>query len=64
MLEHLESKSLYCFLDGYNKIVINPEDQEKTTFTCPFGTYVYRRMPSGLCNAPAIFLKMHDEYFF
>ncbi|GJS28484.1 reverse transcriptase domain-containing protein [Tanacetum coccineum] len=30
-------------------------DQEKTTFTYPFGTYVYRRMPFGLCNAPASF---------
>ncbi|KAM2132471.1 hypothetical protein ACFX1Q_013859 [Malus domestica] len=32
-----------------------PEDQEKTTFTCPFGTFAYRRMPFGLCNAPATF---------
>ena len=31
------------------------EDQEKTTFTCPFGTYAYRRMPFDLCNAPATF---------
>ena len=31
------------------------EDQEKTTFTCPFGTFAYRRMPFGLCNAPATF---------
>ncbi|GKB73061.1 reverse transcriptase domain-containing protein [Tanacetum coccineum] len=30
-------------------------DQEKTTFTCPFGIYAYRRMPIGLCNAPATF---------
>ncbi|GJX64987.1 reverse transcriptase domain-containing protein [Tanacetum coccineum] len=30
-------------------------DQEQTTFTCPFGTYAYRRMPFGLCNAPATF---------
>ena len=33
--------------------MIAPEDQEKTTFTCPFGTFAYRRMPFGLCNAPA-----------
>ncbi|RVW45814.1 Retrovirus-related Pol polyprotein from transposon 17.6 [Vitis vinifera] len=48
----------YCFLDGYSRyfqIEIDVEDQEKTTFTCPFGTYAYRRMPFGLCNAPATF---------
>jgi hypothetical protein len=58
MLERLAGKSFYCFLDGYsgyNQIVINPEDQEKTTFTCPFGTYAYRRMPFGLWNALATF---------
>ncbi|CAN6707319.1 unnamed protein product [Malus baccata var. baccata] len=37
------------------QIVIAPDDQEKTTFTCPFGTFAYRRMPFGLCNAPATF---------
>ncbi|XP_075098830.1 uncharacterized protein LOC107785474 [Nicotiana tabacum] len=48
----------YCFLDGYsgyNQIVICPEDQEKTTFTCPYGTFAFKRMPFGLCNAPATF---------
>ncbi|KAH9717584.1 hypothetical protein KPL71_021883 [Citrus sinensis] len=58
MFERLSGHSHYCFLDGYssyNQIVIAPEDQEKTTFTCPFGTFAYRRMPFGLCNAPATF---------
>ncbi|CAN6544492.1 unnamed protein product [Malus baccata var. baccata] len=32
-------------LDGYNQIVITPEDQENTIFTCPFDTFVYRQMP-------------------
>ncbi|RVW64046.1 Retrovirus-related Pol polyprotein from transposon 17.6 [Vitis vinifera] len=40
---------------GYFQIEIDVKDQEKTTFTCPFGTYAYRRMPLGLCNAPATF---------
>ncbi|GJR71519.1 reverse transcriptase domain-containing protein [Tanacetum coccineum] len=37
------------------KIPIDPKDQEKTTFTCPYGTFAYRRMPFGLCNAPGTF---------
>ncbi|GJZ17015.1 reverse transcriptase domain-containing protein [Tanacetum coccineum] len=48
----------YCFLDGfsgYSQIPIDPKDQEKTTFTCPYGTFAYRRMPFGLCNAPGTF---------
>jgi hypothetical protein len=58
MLECLACKSFYFFLDGYNgynQIVITLEDQEKTTFTSPFGTYAYRRMHFGLCNAPTTF---------
>ncbi|CAL8135388.1 unnamed protein product [Prunus armeniaca] len=58
MLDRLSGHAYYYFLDGfsgYNQIPIAPEDQEKTTFTCPFGTFAYRRMPFGLCNAPATF---------
>jgi len=58
MLERLAGKAYYCFLDGYsgyNQIVVDPEDQEKITFTCPFGVFAYRKMPFGLCNAPATF---------
>ena len=46
---------LFGWYSGYFQIEIAPEDQEKTTFTCPFGTYAYKRMPFGLCNAPATF---------
>ena len=58
ILERVAGHEFYCFLDGYsgyNQIAIAPEDQEKTTFTCPFGTFAYRRMPFGLCNAPVTF---------
>ncbi|GJU23421.1 reverse transcriptase domain-containing protein [Tanacetum coccineum] len=39
----------------YFQIPIDPQDQKKTTFTCPYGTFAYRRMPFGLCNAPGTF---------
>jgi len=58
ILERVAGHEFYCFLDGYsgyNQIEIALEDQEKTTFTCPFGTFAYRRMPFGLCNAPVTF---------
>ncbi|GKB41823.1 reverse transcriptase domain-containing protein [Tanacetum coccineum] len=54
MLERLADNEFYCFLDGFSgyfQIPIDPHDQEKTTFTCPYGTFAYRRMPFGLCNA-------------
>nr|GEU44905.1 reverse transcriptase domain-containing protein [Tanacetum cinerariifolium] len=58
MPERLAGNEYYCFLDGflgYIQIPINPKDQEKTTFTCHYGTFAYRRMPFGLCNALGTF---------
>ena len=58
MLDRLVGHEYYCFLYvyyGYNQIAIASEDQEKTTFTCPYGTFAFRRMPFGLCNAPGTF---------
>nr|GEV30731.1 reverse transcriptase domain-containing protein [Tanacetum cinerariifolium] len=58
MLERLAGNEFYCFLDGFSRyfqIPIDPRDQEKTTFTCPYGMFIYRRMPFGLCNAPGSF---------
>ncbi|GJW74743.1 reverse transcriptase domain-containing protein [Tanacetum coccineum] len=58
MQERLAGNEYYCFLDGFSRyfqIPIDPQDQEKTTFTCPYGTFAYRRMPFGLCNAPGTF---------
>jgi hypothetical protein len=58
MLERLANHAYFCFLDGYlgfMQIPIHQDDQHKTTFTCPYGTFAYRRMPFGLCNALASF---------
>jgi len=58
MLEQLAKNSYFWYLNGHSgffQIPIHPHDQEKTTFTCHYGTYAYRRMPFGLCNVPATF---------
>nr|GEV57346.1 reverse transcriptase domain-containing protein [Tanacetum cinerariifolium] len=58
MLERLAGNQYYYFLDGlsaYFQIPIDQKDQEKTTLTCPYRTFAYRRMPFGLCNAPGMF---------
>nr|GEZ75887.1 reverse transcriptase domain-containing protein [Tanacetum cinerariifolium] len=58
MLERLAGNEYYYFLDGFSgyfQIPIDPKDQEKTTFTCPYGTFAYNHMPFDLCNAPGTF---------
>ena len=66
VLKRVSGHPFYCFLDGYSgyfQIEIDVEDQEKTTFTCPFRTYAYRRMSFGLCNAPATFQRFMLSIF-
>jgi hypothetical protein len=61
VLDVLVGKKYFSFLDGfsgYNHIQIIPEDQDKTTFTCPWGTFSYKVLPFGLCNAPTTFQRV------
>ena len=66
MLERVAGHEFYYFLDGYsgyNQIEIALQDQEKTMFTCPFGTFAFRKMPFGLCNAPRTFQRSMMRIF-
>jgi hypothetical protein len=61
VLDTLSGKRYFSFLDGfsgYNQIQISPKDHDKTTFTYPWGTYAYRVLPFGLCNALATFQRV------
>nr|GEY40887.1 reverse transcriptase domain-containing protein [Tanacetum cinerariifolium] len=66
MLERLAGNQYYCFLDGFSsyfQFPIDPKDQQKTIFTCPYGTFAYCHMPFGLCNAPGTFQRCMMEIF-
>jgi hypothetical protein len=55
--------SLMDGFSGYNQINIAPEDQHKTAFICPWGTFAYRKLPFGLKNAGATFQRAMSYAF-
>ena len=48
---------------GYNEIAMHLDDREKTTFTTPWGTFMYDKMPFGLMNVGATFQRNMDIAF-
>ena len=66
ILQKVVGSSRISLLDGfsgYNQVLVHLEDQEKTTFTTPWGTFMYVKMPFGLMNAGAIFQREMDISF-
>ena len=66
ILQNIVGSQNMSMLDGflgYNQILVHVEDQEKTTFTTPWGTFMYAKMPFGLMNAGATFQREMDIAF-
>ena len=58
LLQRVTGAGMMSMLDGlsgYNQVLLKREDQLKTVFTTPWGTFMYLRMPFGLMNAGATF---------
>ena len=58
ILDECAGSEVFSFMDGfsrYNQIQIKPEDQHKTAFIFPWGTFSYRKMPFVLKNSKATF---------
>ena len=66
LLKRVSGASVMSFLDGfsgYNQVSVHPDDQDKTTFTTPWGTFMYAKMPFGLMNVGATFQRAMDIAF-
>lgn len=66
ILQRVVGSSRISLLDGFlgsNQILVHPDDQDKTTFTTPWGTFKYVKIPFGLKNAGATFQRAMDIAF-
>ena len=66
IIDECAGSEIYSLMDGfsgYNQINIAPEDQHKTTFICPWGTFAYKKLPFGLKNASATFQRAMSYAF-
>ena len=66
LVESTAGNELLSFMDafsGYNQIMMNPEDQEKTSFITDRGIYCYKVMPLGLKNAGATYQRLVNKMF-
>jgi hypothetical protein len=66
ILQRVVGSSRISLLDGfsgYNQVLVHPEDQDKTAFTTPWGTFMYVKMPFGLMNGGATFQRAMDITF-
>ena len=64
VLDRLGGAKYFSSLDlasGYWQVAMDPEHQEKTAFVTQDGLFEFRRMPFGLCNAPATFQRLMDR---
>uniref|UniRef100_A0A8C2HN42 ribonuclease H n=1 Tax=Cyprinus carpio TaxID=7962 RepID=A0A8C2HN42_CYPCA len=61
VLAALGGNALFCTMDltsGYYNIPLHEEDKKFTAFSSPLGLHEYNRLPQGLCNSPATFMRM------
>jgi len=66
LVESTAGNELLTFMDaflGYNQIMMNPEDQEKTSFITDRGIYCYKVMRFGLKNAGATYQWLVNKMF-
>jgi hypothetical protein len=66
ILQRVTGESMMSMIDGfygYNQVSVLPEERENTTFTTPWGTFMYAEMPFGLMNAGETFQRAMDIAF-